>query len=79
MKASLSDASYSELLKKIRHIEIYTRRLVNETFAGQYSSVFKGRGMEFADAREYQIGDDPRSIDRNLTARFGKPFVKRYT
>ena len=76
---SFQPTTTTDILKRIRHIEIRTRRLVNETFAGRYSSVFKGRGMEFADAREYQAGDDPRHIDWNLTARFGKPFIKRFT
>jgi uncharacterized protein (DUF58 family) len=67
-----------ELIRKIRHIEIRTRRLVNDVFAGEYQSVFKGRGMEFAEVREYQPGDEIRTIDWNVTARFGKPFVKRY-
>ncbi|GAK57268.1 hypothetical protein U27_04233 [Candidatus Vecturithrix granuli] len=65
-----------EILKKVREIEIYTRRLVNETVAGEYHSVFKGRGMEFLEVREYQPGDDIRSIDWNVTARMGHPFVK---
>ena len=65
-----------ELLKQVRQIEIRTRGLVNEVFSGEYHSVFKGRGMEFAEVREYQVGDDIRSIDWNVTARFGHPFVK---
>ena len=68
-----------ELLKKIRRIEILTRRHVDETFAGQYRSVFKGRGMEFDEVREYTIGDDIRAIDWNVTARMGRPFVKQFT
>jgi len=68
-----------ELLKKIRRIEILTRRHVDETFAGQYKSVFKGRGMEFSEVREYAVGDDARSIDWNVTARMGHPFVKQFT
>jgi uncharacterized protein (DUF58 family) len=67
-----------ELIHKIRHIEIRTRRLVNDVFAGEYQSVFKGRGIEFAEVREYQPGDEVRTIDWNVTARFGKPFVKRF-
>jgi uncharacterized protein (DUF58 family) len=67
-----------ELIRKIRHIEIRTRRLVNDVFAGEYQSVFRGRGMEFAEVREYQPGDEVRTIDWNVTARFGKPFVKRF-
>ncbi len=65
-----------ELLKQVRQIEIKTRGLVNEVFSGEYHSVFKGRGMEFSEVREYQIGDDIRTIDWNVTARFGHPFVK---
>ena len=68
----------AEILKKVRQIEIRTGRLVSETFAGEYQSVFKGRGMEFAEVREYVPGDDIRSIDWNVTARSSKPFVKRY-
>ena len=65
-----------EILKKVRRIEISTRGLVNEVFSGEYHSVFKGRGMNFAEVREYQYGDDIRSIDWNVTARNGAPFVK---
>lgn len=65
-----------EILKKVRQIEIRTRGLVNQLFSGEYHSVFKGRGMEFSEVREYQIGDDVRSIDWNVTARYGHPFVK---
>lgn len=65
-----------ELLKKVRHIEIKTRGLVNQVFSGEYHSVFKGRGMEFSEVREYQMGDDIRNIDWNVTARFGHPFIK---
>lgn len=65
-----------ELLKQVRKIEIKTRGLVNQVFSGEYHSVFKGRGMEFAEVREYQFGDDIRNIDWNVTARFGHPFVK---
>jgi uncharacterized protein (DUF58 family) len=68
----------AEILKKVRQIEIKTGRLVSETFSGQYQSVFKGRGIEFAEVREYVPGDDIRSIDWNVTARASKPFVKRY-
>ena len=66
----------SEILKKVRRIEITTRGLVNEVFSGEYHSVFQGRGMNFAEVREYQYGDDIRSIDWNVTARTGAPFVK---
>jgi uncharacterized protein (DUF58 family) len=65
-----------EILKKVKRIEITTRGLVNEVFSGEYHSVFKGRGMEFAEVREYQMGDDIRNIDWNVTARSGSPFVK---
>lgn len=68
----------ADVLKKVRSIEITARRLVNETFGGQYSSTFKGRGMEFAEVREYLPGDDVRSIDWNVTARAGHPFVKKF-
>ena len=66
----------SELLKRVRQIEIKTRGLSNNIFAGEYHSAFKGRGMAFAEVREYQYGDDIRDIDWNVTARFNKPFVK---
>jgi len=65
-----------ELLKKVRQIEISIRGVVNEVFAGEYHSVFKGRGMEFAEVREYQFGDDVRNIDWNVSARMNHPFVK---
>jgi uncharacterized protein (DUF58 family) len=68
----------TELIKKIRRIEIRTRRLVNDSYAGEYHSIFKGRGMEFDEVRPYQIGDEIRSIDWNVTARTGEPHVKRY-
>src|SRR5512146_1755162 len=66
----------SEIFKKVRKIEIKTRGLSNQIFSGQYHSVFKGRGMEFSEVREYQFGDDIRNIDWNVTARFGHPFIK---
>ena len=65
-----------EIRTKVRRVEITTRGLVNEVFSGEYHSVFKGRGMDFAEVREYQYGDDIRSIDWNVTARTGHPFVK---
>src|SRR3954453_10505808 len=68
-----------EILKKIRQIEIRTNRLVSETLAGQYHSIFKGRGMNFDEVREYQPGDEVRTIDWNVTARYGEPFVKKFT
>src|SRR5438874_3082441 len=67
-----------EILKKIRQIEIRTNRLVSETLAGQYHSVFKGQGMNFDEVREYQPGDDVRAIDWNVTARMNHPFIKKY-
>ena len=67
-----------EILKKIRRIEISTNRLVNNIFAGEYESVFKGRGMEFEEVREYQPGDEIRTIDWNVTARMGQPYIKKY-
>ncbi len=66
----------SELLKKVRKIEIKTRGLSQNIFAGEYHSAFKGRGMAFSEVREYQFGDDIRDIDWNVTARFHKPYVK---
>ena len=65
-----------ELLKQVRQIEIRTKGLVNHLFSGEYHSVFKGRGMEFSEVREYQYGDDIRNIDWNVTARFGHPYIK---
>lgn len=67
-----------ELAKKIRYIQIYTSKAVNDTLAGEYESMFKGRGMEFDQVRAYQVGDDIRSIDWNVTARTGEPHVKLY-
>ena len=68
----------SEILKKVRLIEIKTRHIVNNLFGGEYHSAFKGMGMEFAEVREYTPGDDIRAIDWNVTARTGKPFIKKY-
>jgi uncharacterized protein (DUF58 family) len=68
----------SDTLRKVRRIEITTRRLVDEVVGGEYHSVFKGRGMEFAEVREYIPGDDVRTIDWNVTARAGRPFVKKF-
>jgi len=67
-----------ELLQNIRRIQITTSRMVNDVFAGHYHSVFKGQGMEFEEVREYQPGDDIRSIDWNVTARTGHPFIKKF-
>lgn len=66
----------SEILKKVRQLEIKTKGLTNHIFAGEYHSAFKGRGMSFSEVRDYQFGDDVRSIDWNVTARFNHPFVK---
>lgn len=66
----------AEILKKVKGIEIRTRSLVNTVFAGEYHSVFKGRGMAFSEVREYQVGDDIRTIDWNVTARMADPYVK---
>ena len=66
----------SEILKRVRRIEIKTRGLSNHIFAGEYHSAFKGRGMSFSEVREYTPGDDVKSIDWNVTARFSHPFVK---
>jgi len=65
-----------ELFKKIRRIEITTRKLVNDLFSGEYHSTFKGQGMEFEEVRQYEPGDDIRLIDWNVTARSGYPYVK---
>ncbi len=66
----------SDIIKKVRKIEIKTRGLSNHLFAGEYHSAFKGRGMSFSEVREYQYGDDIRNIDWNVTARFDKPYIK---
>jgi uncharacterized protein (DUF58 family) len=68
-----------EIIRKVRRIEIRTKKLVNDVFSGEYHSIFKGRGMEFEEVREYQPGDDIRIIDWNVTARYGYPFVKKFT
>jgi uncharacterized protein (DUF58 family) len=68
----------SELIKRVRRIEIKTRGLSRNIFAGEYHSAFKGRGMAFSEVREYQFGDDIRNIDWNVTARYNKPFIKIY-
>jgi uncharacterized protein (DUF58 family) len=67
-----------EIIKKIRRIEIHTSRIVDELLAGQWNSAFKGRGIEFEEVRPYQIGDDVRAIDWNVTARMGRPFIKLF-
>lgn len=72
----MSNLSTSDLLKKVRKIEIKTRGLSNQIFSGEYHSAFKGRGMAFSEVREYQHGDEIRTIDWNVTARFNHPYVK---
>ena len=74
----MSEQNVLDILKKVRHIQIVANRTVNDLLAGQYKSVFRGRGMEFDEVREYQPGDDIRTIDWNVTARTGTPFVKRF-
>src|SRR5438046_4818693 len=74
-----SENTTADILKKIRTLELKTRGLVETAFAGDYHSIFKGRGMNFEDVREYQPGDEIRSIDWNVTARLGSPFVKKFT
>ena len=71
--------SVKTILSRMRQLEIRTRRLVNDSLIGEYHSVFKGRGMDFDEVREYVAGDEVRSIDWNVTARAGRPFVKKYT
>ncbi len=68
----------TDIIKKVRKIEIKTRKLTNQVFAGEYHSAFKGKGMVFSEVREYQYGDDVRDIDWHITARFNKPYVKVY-
>src|SRR3954467_1027094 len=68
----------SELLKKVRKIEIKTRGLSSQIFSGEYHSAFKGRGIEFSEVREYTPGDDVRTIDWNVTARLGIPYIKKF-
>ena len=68
----------SEIIKKVKKIELRTKVLVEDIFGGEYHSVFKGHGIDFAEVREYSIGDDVRNIDWNVTARTGRPYVKRY-
>lgn len=68
-----------EILKKVRQVELRTRRLVTDALAGQYHSIFKGRGINFEEVREYNPGDEVRTIDWNVTARHGRPFVKKFT
>jgi len=68
----------ADLIQKIRHIEIRTRNRVNDSFAGEYHAIFKGQGLEFAEVRPYQFGDEVRTIDWNVTARMGYPYIKRF-
>ncbi len=72
----LISKSHGEILKKVRQVEIRTKNISNQLFSGTYHSAFKGRGMSFSEVREYQVGDDVRSIDWNVTARFNNPYVK---
>jgi uncharacterized protein (DUF58 family) len=75
----MQPATAKTLVNRMRQLEIRTRRLVNESLGGEYHSVFKGRGMDFDEVREYVAGDEVRTIDWNVTARAGRPFVKKYT
>ncbi len=74
----MPEQSVAEIIKKVQRIQIVANRMVNDMFAGQYQSVFRGRGMEFEEVREYQPGDDVRNIDWNVTARTGNAFIKSY-
>ncbi len=74
----MAEEDVATILKKVQRIQIVANRTVNDLFAGQYKSVFRGRGMEFDEVREYQPGDDIRTIDWNVTARQGTPFIKRF-
>ncbi|HYW31539.1 MAG TPA: DUF58 domain-containing protein [Gemmatimonas sp.] len=76
--AALTAVAPSDVLRQVRRIELRTRRLLDSTFSGEYRSLFKGQGMEFAEVREYQPGDEVRTIDWNVSARMGRPFVKRF-
>ena len=78
MSHSPSAAVPADILRQVRRIELRTRRLVNSLFSGEYHSVFKGHGIEFAEVREYLPGDDVRTIDWNVTARLGEPYVKKF-
>ncbi len=71
-------ASPAEILRRVKRLEVKLRRLVSEMFLGAYESIFKGQGLEFEEVREYQVGDDVRMIDWNVTARMGKPYVKKF-
>ncbi|MEP6834697.1 MAG: DUF58 domain-containing protein [Gemmatimonas sp.] len=76
--ASPLEVASADVLRQVRRLELRTRRLMDSSFAGEYRSLFKGQGMEFAEVREYQAGDEVRTIDWNVTARMGRPFVKQY-
>lgn len=78
-EAYTEERDLKEVLRRIRRIEIFTKRIANELLSGEYHSVFKGQGMEFDEVREYQPGDDVRSIDWNVTARMDAPYVKRFS
>src|SRR4051794_20457773 len=78
LKARMAELLEAQLMAKIRQVQIRARHLVSDVFSGQYESAFKGRGMEFDEVREYFPGDDIRHIDWNVTARMGRPFVKRH-
>ena len=75
----MQTATTKTILNKVRQLELRTRRLVNDSLVGEYHSVFKGRGMDFDEVREYVAGDEVRTIDWNVTARAGRPFIKKYT
>jgi len=75
----VAEQTVAEILKKVQRIQIVADKMVNDMFAGQYQSVFRGRGMEFDEVREYQPGDDVRNIDWNVTARTGIPYIKRFS
>lgn len=77
--ATVNPNQARDILKKVRQVEIRTRRLVTDALAGQYHSIFKGRGINFEEVREYYPGDEVRTIDWNVTARQGRPFVKKFT
>ena len=77
--AADTSKSNKAVMSSMRQLEIRTRRMVNDSMAGSYHSVFKGRGMDFDEVREYSPGDEVRTIDWNVTARAGKTFVKKYT
>src|ERR1035438_10454660 len=74
-----SSKSTKTIMSGMRQLEIRTRRMVNDSLAGEYHSVFKGRGMDFDEVREYVPGDEVRAIDWNVTARAGRPFIKKFT